>query len=131
MSEDFDTEYVERLLDEYKSTKEALGGLEKRADMLKQELASAVDTYGIADASGHVWLQVGDAQLKRERRVSRFLDMDMAKEWAITNGLWDDLKEVIEVFSEDKMLAYAWENPDVAETIATFYKEREVWAFKA
>jgi len=32
--------------------------------------------------------------------------------------------------SEDKVLALAWDDPEVREAIERFYKEKETWAFK-
>jgi hypothetical protein len=87
--------------------------------------------YGMEDDKGHLWLSVGDAKLKRERRVSRSLDLDSARAWAEENGHWDDIKEVVEVLSEDKLLNLAWVNKDLEETIQSFYIEKETWAFKA
>jgi hypothetical protein len=35
------------------------------------------------------------------------------------------------MLDEDKLLALAWENEDIAETVQDFYVEKETWAFKA
>lgn len=126
-----DTSYLERLAEEYKKSKEALAVVEKRTNDMKKELSVAVEQFGIADDKGHLWLQVGDLNLKREKRVSRSFDSHSAEQWARDNGYWDDVKEVIEVLSEDKILGLAWTKKELEEIIMNFYIEKESWAFKA
>jgi hypothetical protein len=129
-SNELDLEYVKRLAEEYKNSKQILEDIEKRTNGLKKELADIVIEHGVADDKGHMWVQVGDVKLKRERRVSRSFDTESARAWAEENGHWDEVKEVVEVISEDKMLGLAWTNKDLASTIQGFYVEKESWAFK-
>jgi hypothetical protein len=63
--------------------------------------------------------------------VSRNLDLDAVKEWALANGHWEDIKQVIEVVDEDKLLGLAWNDEAVAEQVEQMYVVKEVWAFKA
>ena len=102
----------------------------KRADNLKKELSDLVDTEGYEGDNGHLWYEIGDYKLKRERRVSKSFDLDECEQWARSTGLWDSVKEVVESVSEDKVLALAWDDPEVREAIERFYKEKETWAFK-
>lgn len=129
MSE-FDSSYIERLANEYKKDKDFIEKMEKRLSAVRKELLDAVQDYGLPDDKGHMWLNAGEVVLKKERRVSRSFDVASAEQWAKDNGYWDDVKEVIEVLSEDKILGLAWENPDVSDQIQSFYVEKESWAFK-
>lgn len=124
-------EYYERLAQEYKKSKEALDILTKRQNEMKAELVEAIKQQGYEDDKGHKWLKLGSMELKYERRVSRSFNESAADAWAHETGRWDELKKVIELLDEDKLLALAWENEDVAETIQDFYVEKETWAFKA
>lgn len=126
-----DTAYLERLAEEYKKSKDTLALIEKRTNDMKKELSVAVEQFGTPDDKGHLWLTVGDLNLKREKRVSRSFDATAAENWAKEKGLWDDVKDVIEVMSEDKLLGLAWSDKSLEETIMTFYVEKESWAFKA
>lgn len=126
-----DQAYLERLAEEYKRSKETLAMVEKRTNDMKKELSVAVEKFGDSDDKGHLWLTVGDMVLKREKRVSRSFDATAAELWAKEKGLWEDVKDVIEVMSEDKLLGLAWNNKELEETIMTFYVEKESWAFKA
>lgn len=130
MSEELDTAYIERLVDEFKKNKELQEQVEKRTTSLKKELTEYVSNFGSADDKGHMWLEVGDLKLKKERRVSRSLDTSKATEWAKENGYWDEIKEVIEVLSEDKLLGLAWGDDDMEAIVQSMYIEKEVWAFK-
>lgn len=126
-----DNAYLERLAEEYKKSKDTLALIEKRTNDMKKELSVAVEQFGTPDDKGHLWLTVGDLNLKREKRVSRSFDATAAENWAKEKGLWDDVKDVIEVMSEDKLLGLAWSDKSLEETIMTFYVEKESWAFKA
>ena len=122
--------YNLRLVEEYKGAKDLADSSKKRADTLKKELSDLVDSEGYEGDNGHLWYEIGDYKLKRERRVSKSFDLDECEQWAKSTGLWDEVKEVVELVSEDKVLALAWDDPEVREAIERFYKEKETWAFK-
>lgn len=126
-----DDVYLVRLVEEFKRSKDFLEKEEKRMQAIKKELSEHVDTDGVVDHNGHKWLKIGDFELKRERRVSRSFNSAKAKEWAEENGFIDQVTETITVLSEEKMLALAWENKDLAPIVQAFYEEKETWAFKA
>jgi hypothetical protein len=124
-------DYYERLAHEFKKSKEAIENLTKRQNAMKAELVTAIEENGYEDDKGHKWYKVGDLELKYERRVSRSFDSQAAEQWAKDLGIWDDLKKVMEVLDEDKLLGYAWSHREVEDTIQGFYTEKENWAFKA
>ena len=124
-------DYYERLTQEFKKSKEAIDALTKRQNEMRAELVNAIMANGYEDDKGHHWYKVGDYELKYERRISRSFNSEAAKKWAEETGNWESVKEVVEVLNEDKLLGLAWENPSLADTIQSFYTERETWAFKA
>lgn len=126
-----DDAYYIKLTEEFKKSKEAIDAMTKRQDAMKKELIEALKEKAYQDDKGHLWWELGDFSLKYERRVSRNLDYDAAKEWAHANNLWDELKEVVEILSEDKLLGYAWNHREVEDVIQGFYVEKESWAFKS
>ena len=119
-----------RLVQEYKAAKEMADTAKKRADGLKAALVELVDERGYVDHNGHKWLDVGEFKLKRERRVGKSFDAAACETWAKESGIWDNVSEVVEVLSEDKVLALAWDDPEIRDAIEDFYIERETWAFK-
>jgi hypothetical protein len=129
--ENFDEVHMERLAEEFKKSKETIDILEKRLGEMKKQLTEAVSIFGYTDDKGHQWLKVGSYELKRERRISRSLDVTAVEQWARSNGYWDAIKKVVEVVDEDNLVKFAWENKDQEETVTSFYVEKETWAFKA
>ena len=129
--ETLDETYYTKVVEEYVSQKRLLSSLETKVDKLKKELSAVVDSWGTPDDNGHRWLSIGGHELKRERRVSKNLDATSATQWAKDNGYWDDIKEIVEVMSESKLTALAWENKELLPTVQAFYVEKETWAFKA
>ncbi len=119
-----------RLVQEYKAAKEMADTSKKRADGLKSQLIELVDERGYEGENGHRWFEVGEHKLKRERRVSKVFDRAACEEWAKGNGLWDEVSEVVELLSEDKVLALAWDDTEIRSEIDVFYVEKETWAFK-
>lgn len=130
-NKEMDVAYVTKLAEEFKKAKEATAVFEKRMTDLKKELTSVVEEFGVADDKGSLWVEVGDMKLKRERRVQTVFNNNEAVVWAQANGYWDDVKEVVEILSEDKLLGLAWNNKELEDTIQGFYVEKETWAFKA
>jgi hypothetical protein len=131
MDKEYDEQHLTRLVEDFVSQKKLLSQLETRVDKIKKELSTVVEQYGTPDDSGHIWLNIGGHELKRERRVSKSFNSTQAEDWAREQGLWDDVKEVIERLSEDKLLQMAWEDKALLTTVQTFYTEKETWAFKA
>lgn len=123
--------YIERLVEEFKRSKDFMEKEEKRLSSMKKELSEYVDQNGVEDHNGHRWLKIGNFEIKRERRVSRSFNSTKAKEWADENGFTEQVTETVVVLSEEKMLALAWDNKDLAPIIQSFYEEKETWAFKA
>lgn len=126
----FDESYYKRLAQEFEQAKRFADSAQKRVDDIKKELNDAVLTHGYEDDKGHLWLSVGDIQLKRERRVSTSFNEEMAEGWARSSGKWDEVKEVREFVSEEKMLGLAWSDPALKDLMSDFYRQRETWAFK-
>lgn len=119
-----------RLAREYRDTKQMIDKVSKRLTELKSALMSELDAEGTPDDRGHVWCPAGDFTLKKERRVSEVFDLQAATTWAKENGFWDEVKEVVEVASEDKILALGWNHPELTDTLTKFYDLKVSWAFK-
>lgn len=128
---EYDEAYYTKMVEEFVSDKKLLSQLETRVEKKKKELSAIVDQLGTPDDSGHIWLNIGGHELKRERRVSKSFNTTQAEEWAREQGLWDDVKEVIERISEDKLLGLAWNDKSLLSVVQSFYTEKETWAFKA
>lgn len=123
-------DFVERLAQEYKKSKEAIDSLTKRQTEMRNELINAIMINGYEDDKGHFWYELDSLDLKYERRVSRSFNSEAAEQWAKEMGIWDDLKKVVEMLDEDKLLGYVWNHKDLEPKIQEFYIEKESWALK-
>jgi hypothetical protein len=128
---EFDEAYARRVVEDFKNHKSLLDQTQKRTDALKAQLTDMLVAHGKPDEKGNIWIDLGDVELKRERRISKSFNTSAAEAWAKENGHWDTVKEVIEVLSEDKLLGLAWNDEDIQEKVKTFYVEKETWALKA
>lgn len=120
----------ERLAQEYLDSKRFADSATKRVTELKSALINDLDANGVPDDRGHVWCPAGDLTLKKERRVSESFDLAAATKWAKEIGVWDDVKEVVEVTTEDRILALGWKRPELTPALEQFYSIKETWAFK-
>lgn len=121
---------LEKLVREFKDAKDFADKTGKRLSELREVLLNYVKEHGVPDDRGHKWLGAGDMQVKHERRVGKSFDLKAAQSWAKELGIWDEIKEVVEIITEDGVLKYSWEHPEHHDTVAGFYIERETWAFK-
>lgn len=128
---DFNEIYTRKVVEDFKNHKAMLDQVQKRADALKAELTEMLIAHGKPDEKGNIWIDLGDLELKRERRISKSFNTSAAEAWAKENGHWDTVREVIEVLSEDKLLGLAWNDEAIQEKVKTFYVEKETWALKA
>jgi len=128
---EFDEAHARRVVEDYKNHKSLLDQTQKRTDAIKAQLTDMLVAHGKPDEKGNIWIDLGDVELKRERRISKSFNTSAAEAWAKENGHWDTVKEVIEVLSEDKLLGLAWNDEDIQEKVKTFYVEKETWALKA
>lgn len=120
-----------RLAQEYKDAKAFAEKAQERADALKKMLSEAVEAQGSPDEKGSLWLDAGSYELKRERRVSKNLDQKSALDWLEgLPSLNESCVEYVPQVNEDRLLAVAWEMPDLADIIGGFYKEKVTWAFR-
>lgn len=124
------TSDLPQLVKMYREQKEFADKLNARVDEIKQELIKRVQEEGFVDDKGNQWLDSGDFQLKRERRVSVSFNEHFAEEWAKKKGVWDQVKEVREFVSEDQILAVAWDDEEMKHDLDNFYTRRENFAFK-
>lgn len=126
----FDETYVSKLVNEFQNHKAMLETTQKRIDGFKKELTEILEAHGKPDEKGNLWINLPACEIKRERRVSKTFNSSAAEAWAKENGLWDTLKVVVEVISEDLLVGLAWVNDDIQEKVKSFYVEKETWALK-
>jgi hypothetical protein len=125
-----------RYLQEYLRQKAVADQMQSKIDDMKATLMAYVETNGYVDDKGHQWVDVegvdGVTQLKRERRASTFLDIDVATQEMAKLGVLSLCKtiRIIREFDEDKMLALAYEGEIPRIVVDKCYVEKASYAFK-
>lgn len=117
----------------------ALGTRQKE---VKDLLRALVEIEGESDEKGHQVFDLGEqvegiGALIRQRRVSRSLDGDAARqilESIVTDEdfgrtLWNDCVEMVPVLDEDKVMAAFYDGVLTEEQIDEMYTINETWAF--
>lgn len=122
---------VDRLIEEYRKSKEFEEACAQRTQLLKEELVAVLKKDGIPDDKGSLWVHTDRFDIKHERRSSNSLRMDAVQEWAEANGVLSEVTETVVSISEEKFLAFAFQHPELIPDISEFYHERVSWAFKS
>lgn len=114
--------------------KEFSGQATKMKDQLKDILAED----GEADENGHRWIDFSDdpvegriEAIKRERRVSRTLDLAKAERFLKDKGWWETCTETVTqvVINEDAILARSFQGDMTEEELEALYIVTETFAF--
>lgn len=102
---------VERITKEYLAHLDHQKKLEKMTGELKALLKKAIEAEGEPDESGHRWLPAGSYLLKLQKSQPKtYLDRDATEAWARAKGIWDKVKETVEILDEDKLMAYMYDH---------------------
>lgn len=118
---------------EYKYLKDEIDKLTKDQKKLRDSLMAVIEEQGYEDDQGHWWLELdaevdGVAALQRQRRVSRSLDEESAKETLMGLGLWEDCTELVRVVNEDKVYEALYEDKLSEQDVDAIYPQKITWA---
>lgn len=119
-----------RLVEEFKAADALAKNASARAASLKEQLRAMVVEQGAEDDKGHVWLEIGDYQLKNEKRISNGFNNEAALEWCEEHGLREEVIEVVEQFDQDAFFKLVWEKKIPRKVADSFATESINWAFK-
>lgn len=122
---------LDRLIEEFIKSKEFEASCAERTNTFKQQLVSILKDTGEEDDKGSLWIRTDQHSIKYERRSSFSLNTEEIEKWATETGNLDKVTETVVSISEEKFLAFAFENPDLLPDMGKFYNERTSWAFKA
>jgi hypothetical protein len=118
---------------EYLQVKASMDMLETRQKALRETLFQHIDSNGEFDDKGNIFLELGSdidgvVRLEKQKRVSRKLDENTAESILATNGLEDDVYEVVRVVNEDKLMAAFYEGKLTEDELERIYPAKVVWA---
>lgn len=114
--------------------KATIKSLTEQADGLKKDLSAIVDSTGDEDEDGSRWLNLptevdGFASLKRERRVTRKIDIEAAETLLREKGLYDRCVEQRPVLNEDEVMACVAEDLLSDEDVDIIFPSTITYAF--
>ena len=118
---------------EFVFVKKQLDYFEKKSKELREKIFSKIDKDGEVDSEGHVLLAFdepidGVYGFKKQRRVSRKINEELAKELIIEKGLEDKLYKTIRVVDEDALMAAMYSAELTEEEVDSIYPLVVSWA---
>ena len=111
---------------EFVFVKKQLDYFEKKSKELREKIFSKIDKDGEVDSEGHVLLAFdepidGVYGFKKQRRVSRKINEELAEELIIEKGLEDKLYKTIRVVDEDALMAAMYSAELTEEEVDSIY----------
>jgi hypothetical protein len=118
---------------EFVFVKKQLDYFEKKSKELREKIFSKIDENGEVDSEGHVLLAFdepidGVYGFKKQRRVSRKINEELAEELIIEKGLEDKLYKTIRVVDEDALMAAMYSAELTEEEVDSIYPLVVSWA---
>ena len=77
--QEYDSVTLRKLIEEYKNHKALIESTQKRVDGFKESLTTYLTSFGKPDEKGNLWIELGDVELKRERRISKSFNSSAAE----------------------------------------------------
>lgn len=120
---------------EYIYIKNQLDYLTEKSKVLRNQLFEHLDQEGEYDSKGNILIEFdadieGVTAIKKERRVSRKVDEEVAEAIIAEKGLEDKLYKTIRVIDEDALMAALYSDDLTEDEIDRMYPEIVTWALK-
>lgn len=110
------------------SLKDRAAQLELMIKPLKQRISEEVDMNGDKDSKGHVWWNIGETLLQRQRRVKTSQDFEAAERIFNEKNLYDECVKFVPAINEDAVYAAFQEGRLTEEDLQEIYPVEESWA---
>jgi hypothetical protein len=119
---------------EFLGLRNRVDDLTAQRDLLKAELSDIVDTDGEPDEKGSLYIQLpeeidGYTALKRQRKVSQYLDSETAEKLLKDKGLFDRCYVMEPVLKEDEVMACLYDGLLSEEEIDIMFPKKVTFAF--
>lgn len=119
---------------QYLSLKDEIALLSKRQTELKERLSSVVESNGEENDRGHITLTVvdsikGEIKLTRQKRVSKTLDLNVAEEILIKNGIKNECIKMIPTLDEAAIMSAFYEEKLTEADIDAMFPAKVSYAF--
>jgi len=110
------------------SLKDRMAQLELMIKPLKQRISEEVDMNGDKDSKGHVWWNIGETLLQRQRRTKTSQDFEAAERIFNEKNLYDECIKYVPAINEDAVYAAFQEGRLTEEDLQEIYPVEESWA---
>lgn len=115
---------------QYLALKEQITFLQDRQKEIKSRLSDAVKELGEVDGRGHITLELSDGiKITNQRRESRTLDEDLAKNLLKEKGIYQDCIETVEVIQEDAIMAAVYKGQLTESEVDSMFPTKVTYAF--
>lgn len=131
--DDFGTNDIESMYKEYVLLKKNIDDLTARQNVIKKELMSFVDGYGLEDDKGHKWYDMpeygGYNGMQKQRRVSQSVDENAAHSILEDKGLDGRCFEMRLVLNEQSVMECVYEGLLTEDDVDTMFPQKVTNAF--
>lgn len=115
---------------------DAVKAFGERQAEARRLLMGLLEETGTTDEKGSQWIRFPDDpvegrinSIKRERRVTRILDIERTEAYLKKRRLYDQCTETVVVLNEERILGLNFEGKISDEDLASLYDTNESWAF--
>lgn len=120
---------------EYKLLKAQTDEMAKRIKVLRDSLMESVQTLGIEDDKGHVFLVLDDDidgvnEIVAERRVTQAINEEAAQDLLQDRGLFDRCTELVRVVNQDEVMAARFEELLSDDDVDAMFDVKVTYALK-
>lgn len=118
---------------EYLKLKKAIDVMEKRRKVLYPEVMDYIDAEGYEDDKGNIILDLdapteGFTRVEKVLRTARPLDLEVAHSIIEAKSLHDDVHEMVEVLSEQKIMQAMQDDKLTADEVDAMYPVKTTYA---
>lgn len=115
---------------QYLALKEQISFLQDRQKEIKTRLSEAVKDLGEVDGRGHITLELeGGIKITNQRRESRTLNEDLAKDLLKEKGIYQECIETVEVIKEDAIMAAVYKGQLTEDEVDSMFPTKVTYAF--
>ena len=124
-----DINTVKQTVKQYLSLKSEIDLLTDRSTELKKRLTEDVEELGKTDERGHIVLELDEAKLTKQRKVSKNLDMNIAEKLLKERNIYDKCVKMMPVLQENEILACVYTGELSESDIDEMFPAKVSYAF--
>jgi hypothetical protein len=124
-----DINTVKQTVKQYLNLKSEIDLLTDRSTELKKRLTADVEELGKTDERGHIVLELEEAKLTKQRKVSKNLDMDIAEKLLKERNIYDKCVKMMPVLQENEILACVYTGELSESDIDEMFPAKVSYAF--